>query len=72
MDVENIIIGEDFISVINTDGGTHTVAMDSDDETLNDLVDIIISSVQVIVETVPEDLFFDDEEFGDDEDDFDE
>ncbi len=71
MDVENIIIGEESITVINTNGGTHTVLIENDDPTLNELVDLIINSSLVIVETVPEDLEFDDEEFGDDDDDFD-
>ncbi len=72
MDVENILIDETTITVINSDGGTHTIEIESDDATLAAMADTIITMALAIVETVPEDLDFDEDDFGFDDDDDDE
>tara|TARA_Y100000389_G_C17433654_1_gene504205 strand:- start:1339 stop:1566 length:228 start_codon:yes stop_codon:yes gene_type:complete len=74
MDIVNIIIEEETITAINSDGGTHTIEIENDDETLRTYAENIIAMGLMIVDTVPEDDGFgiDDTNFFDDEEDLEE
>lgn len=69
MDVVNIIIDEDTITAVNSDGGTHTIEIENDDEILRTYAENIIAMGLMIIDTVPEDDGFgiDDTDFFDDE-----
>lgn len=72
MDVTNILFEGSDVIIINSEGGTHTISIDDDDPTLREIAENLVALGLSIIDTVPEDMQFDDDiaEF-DDEDEFD-
>lgn len=48
-DISNIIIEDEFIIIVTTDGDKHTIAIDNDNETHKTFIDNIISMATSLV-----------------------
>ena len=58
-DISNIIIEDEFIIIVTTDGDKHTIAIDNDNLTHKDWVDNIITTATSLVDDTNPDMDMD-------------